>query len=277
MEEEVKDVQGGSPEVNSGAGSAAEVATDESKQSGLSRFKERVRSARPNGAYSDDDDEEYFNQAESWIDELQQDSARYKAFSDKLLRRFEEDPDEAQAILAYTEGTPLVAAIRQYKGDEALTMEEGKEGWDEYQKAGEARKQLLKDQQSLIDELRKNDEESNEVFEEWATEIGLDEEQKEAVRTLIMSDLENMSKGKITKDMYNRYRDAMNHDKDVDGARRQGEIDGKNQSIEARRSRMTGSGLPNGSAGGNAGGGEDRKEVDAREEMAQHFAGFKRR
>ena len=57
--------------------------------------------------------------------------------------------------------------------------------------------------------------------------------------------------------MYGRFLRARDYDKDVEGAREQGRIDGKNEKIDIEKKRMAGSGLPNANAGGNA-----YKEVD---------------
>ena len=51
---------------------------------------------------------------------------------------------------------------------------------------------------------------------------------------------------------------ARNYDADIEGAREQGRIDGRNEKIEVEKKHLAGSGLPNGGAGGNA-----SEEVDA--------------
>lgn len=212
-------------------------------------FYERISALRPDANYTDNEDE-YYNQAGSVLDELEQGNKRYKDFSDKLMRRFQEDPDEAQAILDYVDGMPLIAAIRKNKGDEAMSMKEGDDGWEDFQKAGADRKKRFEEQQALVDEIMKNSKESEEVISKFIDDSGLDDEQKNQIIEQIQKDLEDLSRGRITPDILNRYMLAKNHDADVDGARQQGEVDGRNKAIEAGRKRMQGSGLPNGGAGG---------------------------
>ena len=58
-----------------------------------------------------------------------------------------------------------------------------------------------------------------------------------------------MSRGKFTKEMFDRYLKALNYQNDVEGAHEQGKAEGKNEAIEAEQGRMAGSGLPGMNAG----------------------------
>lgn len=212
---------------------------------------ERIRAKRPDAKY-DDDEDEYFRQAGEIFDELEKESKSYEDLSEKFMRRFQDNPMEAQALLDYMDGMPLVAAIRKNMGDEALTMKEGDEGWDEYQKAGEDRKKRFAEQQALIAELQQNAQLSAKEFDDFVKENGLNEEQANELWALIQQDIDAFSKGKFSKELYDRYRNAQNYQKDVDGAKEQGKAEGRNERIEVEKKRMKGSGLPNGAAGGNA-------------------------
>lgn len=236
---------------------------------------ERIRTSRPDGNY-DDDEEEYFRQASDIIDALEGDSKRYKDLKEQLANRFNENPEEANVLLDYLEGMPLLASIRKNMGDEALSIKEGDDGWDEYQKAGEERQANYKRNLDLAEEVKNNSKLSDEEFTAWAKENNLDEEQQQAVWNLIQGDMQNVIKGKLSKDIFNRYRSALNHDKDVEKAGNDGEVRGRNAAIDAQRKKMSGSGLPNGNAGGNTTKTVDQ-ELDPREEMARQFAMFKRR
>ncbi len=238
---------------------------------------ERIKTSRPEANY-DEDDNEYFRQASLLIDALEGDSKKYKKFVEELTERFNENPEEAQVWLDYVEGSPLVAAIRKNMGDEAMAApKEGDEGWDAYQKAGEERQAMYKRNRDLAEEVKNNSKLSDEEFTAWAKENNLDEEQQRAVWDLIQGDLANIIKGKLSKDIFNRYRSALNHDKDVEKAGNEGEVRGRNAAIEAKREKMKGSGLPNGTASGNDVTKNNEQEIDPREEMARQFAMFRRR
>lgn len=221
------------------------------EESPMDKFRNRIRTARPDANY-DDDDNEYYNQGNDYLDEVEEGAGRYKVLSEKLMRRFEQDPYEAQAIMDYLDGEPLVSAIRKNMGDEALQVQEGDEGWDEYQKAGEDRSAKLKAQKDLIDEINANAQASNEAFEQFVKDNNMSDEEADALWDNIQSHLQDYSKGKLSPEMFGIYRNAMNYDNDVAGAKQQGLVEGRNAKIDATKKRMEGSGLPNGNAGSDA-------------------------
>ena len=234
-------------------------------------FFERIRIKRPEAQY-DESEDEYYNQANSFMDELEKRSMRYDEFRDSLIKRFDENPDEAQVILDYIDGKPLREAVYEYLGD---APEEGSEGYDTYQEAGKRRAEMYKKQNELAQEIRANRENSKTALREFAEENNLTDEQVTSLAKAIYSDLDDITMGRFTKDTYARYLKALNHDSDVEGARRQGEIDGKNAAIEAKHAKMKGSGLPNGASGGNVND-EITGSDDPRQQLANRMAGFRR-
>ena len=253
-----------------GAGGEGAAAQEEHAPKDL--FYERIRMNIPDGKY-DEDEQEYFRRAGELLDKSEAGSKKYEEMTQKLMRRYEEDPEEVAILLDYMDGTPLIDAIVKHKGEEALTMKEGMEGWDSYQNAVKTRKADRENYMKMMDEIDGNMKASQDEFAAWAEEIGLDDVQKEEVWKAMQGDLDNMSRGKFTKDIYNRYRSALNHDRDVDGAYEQGKADGTNQQIEAKRKEMKGSGLPN----GNGGGASKEKEEKPTDPTADWLAGFRHR
>lgn len=205
-------------------------------------FFERIRTNVPDGKF--DDEQEYFRKAMELLDAAEDGNKKYKGMNEKLMRRYQEDPEEVAILMDYMEGMPLIDAIVKHKGEEALTMKEGDEGWDSYQKAVSDRKADRKHQMDLMEEIKGNMGSSMKEFDAWAEENGFDDEQKAKVWELLQGDLDNISKGKFTKEILGRYKDALNYQKDVEGAREQGKAEGKNEAIEAKRKEMKGSGLP---------------------------------
>ena len=166
-----------------------------------------------------------------------------------MMRRYQEDPEEVAILLDYMEGMPLIAAIRKHKGDEALTIKEGDEGWEEYQRVGEERKANRERYEQMMTELETNMPATVDAFTSWAENNQLDDEQKEQIWKTMQDDLDNMSRGKFTKEIFDRYLKALNYQNDVEGAHEQGKAEGKNAAIEAEQKRMGGSGLPGTPAG----------------------------
>lgn len=270
-------------DVKDGAEVAAEVATEEKKEEGAPAAEEkspkeiifeRIRASRPEAKY-DEDENEYFRQIGSVLDDLEGKTATSQKFMDDMAKWFNEEPEEAMAVLdRVKEGVPLIAGLRRYKGDEAFTMQEGDEGWDAWQQAEAGRKADRERIQKYADEIKSNTEASDAAFEEFAKELELDDEQKQKMWDMIHGDLEDLLHGKISKDLLGRYRNALNHDDDVNAAHEQGKVEGRGEKIDAQHKRMQGSGLPGAEAGGDI---EPTPVEDKRSETAKFLSGIKRR
>ena len=235
-------------------------------------FFERVRTNMPEGKY-DEDEEEYFRNAGSLMDKWQKGDEMYRGLSEKLQARFNESPEDAAAILDYLDGKPLIAAIVENMGEDALTMREGMEGWDDFVAARDARKKRFGESEELIKKLQENAALSEKNFEEFAAENNLSDDDKQELLDVLTGDVNATNMGDWGKDLLMRYLHSLRYAKDVEAAREQGRIDGRNERIKAERKDMKGSGLPSTAAGGNA-----QTEVDTPMSDTEKFlAGIKRR
>lgn len=212
---------------------------------------ERIRTSRPDAKY-DEDEEEYSRQAMSMLDEYESKAGQFDQMSEKMSARFNKNPDEAEAFLAFLDGASLPSAIRRYMGDEALTMKEGDEGWEEYQKAGKEREEQFASNRAALNQFMQNAKDSDVTMSDFIAEAGLDEEGAQNFKDLVVSIANDMSAGKITKDTLMLLKRATDYEKDVEGSREQGRVEGRNEKIEVEKKRMKGSGLPNAHASGNA-------------------------
>ena len=220
---------------------------------------ERIRTSRPEANY-DEDEEEYSRQAMAMLDEYEGKAGRYDEMSEKMSARFNKSPEEAEAFLAYLDGAPLTSAIRRYMGDEALSMKEGDEGWEDYQRAGKEREEQFASHRAALDQFMQNAKDSDVTMADFIKEAELDEEGAQNFKDLVVSIANDMSAGKITKDTLMLLNRAMNYEKDVEGSREQGRVEGRDEKIEVEKKRMKGSGLPNTNASGNA-----SEEVDVKQ------------
>lgn len=212
---------------------------------------QRIRTSRPDAKY-DEDEEEYSRQAMLMLDDLEGRAGQYDKMSEKMSARFNKNPEEAEAFLAYLDGESLPSAIRRYMGDEALTVKEGDEGWEAYQKAGKEREERHASNRAALEQFMQNAKDSDVTMADFITEANLDEDGAQKFKDLIVSVANDMSAGKITKETLQLFKRAMDYDTDVTGAREQGRVDGRNEKIEVEKKRMQGSGLPNAHAGGSA-------------------------
>ena len=103
--------------------------------------------------------------------------------------------------------------------------------------------------EQMMSEVEANLPATADLFTSWSENNKLDDEQKNVIWQMMQADLDNMSRGKFTEEMFERYLKAMNYQSDVEGAHEQGKAEGKNEAIEAEQKRMKGSGLPGMNAG----------------------------
>lgn len=260
--------------VNTGSVEEGQVQKPAAERKPRELLYERIRTSRPDANY-DEDEEEYSRQVMSMLDELEGKAGQFDQMSEKMSARFNKNPEEAEAFLAYLDGASLPSAIRRHMGDEALTMKEGDEGWEEYQKAGKEREEQFASNRAALDQFMQNAKDSDVTMSDFIAEAGLDEEGAQNFKDLVVSIANDMSAGKITKDTLMLLNRAMNYEKDVEGSREQGRVEGRNEKIEVEKKRMKGSGLPNAHASGNA-----SEEVDVKQpksETANWLGGIPRR
>lgn len=250
----------------------AEAAPAERKPREL--LYERIRTSRPDANY-DEDEEEYARQAMGMLDELSKKSSDYDKMSEKLISRFNQNPDEAEAWLAYLDGASLPSAIRRYMGDEALSVKEGDDGWEEYVQAGKDREAQHAKNREALDTYMKNAKESDDAMTEFLKEEEFDEEGAQGFKDLVVSILNDVSAGKVSKDTLKLLKRAVDYDKDLNGALEQGRVDGRNEKIEAEKKRMKGSGLPDVNAGGSAS--EEVEKPKSGNATSDWLAGVRRR
>jgi hypothetical protein len=211
----------------------------------------------------------------SWLDELEKKSGDYDNMSKKLISRFNQNPEEAQAWLDYLDGAALPTAIRRHMGDEALNMKEGDDGWDEYVKAGKDREEQHAKNREALELYMQNAKDSDAAMTEFIAETGLDEAGAQGFKDVVLSIINDMSAGKVSKDTLKLLKRAVDYDKDLEGAREQGRVDGRNEKIEVEKKRMQGSGLPNAHASGSAS--EEVEKPKTGNATSDWLAGVKRR
>lgn len=212
---------------------------------------ERIRTIRPDANLEEGEDA-FANHILSILDEYGGKASAHDDMTQKLMTQFNRDPEEAEAFLEYLDGVPFAVAMRRHKGDEIFSVKEGDEGWEEYVNAGKEREAQHAKNREALETFMQNAKDSESAMEEFLAEAGLDEEGTKGFTDLVTSIINDMSAGKVSKDTLALLKRAVDYDKDVEGAREQGRVDGRNEKIEVEKKRMKGSGLPNTSVGGNA-------------------------
>lgn len=178
-------------------------------------------------------DEDYESALASHLEDSDRRLAGYAQTDDQIARILDMNPDFALVLQDMGRGVPFRVALRRYVDD--LTPAEGDDDYSEYIKAAEeyqARKKVLDER---IATRTTNLEQSDKTFAEFIDSQGWDEQKKEGFISFITTMMETLETGVVSTEVLQMLKDAYTHDDDVAEALEEGQIEGRNQKITARR------------------------------------------
>ena len=172
------------------------------------------------------------------ISEMLDDYAtKQKAYDEnnaRLVTLLRTDPDAAEFVQRWVEtGDPRTALVEIF-GDDLGMSEEGRKGFKDQLDSWRKRR----DESEAADLAASSNyhDKSLPALDAWGDKKGLSLEQKRDVMVrLIDLAARGAFDGIYTEDDFNMVWNAMNHDNDVASARAQGEVEGRNARIAARR------------------------------------------
>lgn len=213
-------------------------------------FRERYSQSYPD--LDLDDEEALYGQLN---DDYDANEAKLKTYEDdrkKLSDLFQTNPQSAIFLSDWANGSnPVIAMVRAY-GEDFVDYLNDPENAEEIAKA---QKEYLEKQakSKKFDELyAKNIQESMNVLSEMQNKNGLSDEETNAVFENILAVEDDLKVGKITPEIFDMFMKAEKYDTDVDEARTEGEIAGKNAKIDkVLKLKSRGDGTPSLQGGNN--------------------------
>lgn len=205
-------------------------------------YVERLKTKYPDRQY--DDDEALFGQAGDDYDEYENQLNGYKEREDKISDMFSKNPRSAQFFVDMAnDRDPWIAVVERLGSDGVLELINDPEKKAAYEEANKAYIERLAKEKELEAEYNKNIVESQKLREQLDTQYG------EAIVDEALSVLDQICKdaimGKITPETFDMALKVVRHDADVDNARSEGEIAGRNAKIEeTMRKPSEGDGMP---------------------------------
>lgn len=185
------------------------------------------------------DDAELENGVADWLEKADKSLADYRT-ADEKIRSIAEKYPEIMAIaddLAKNPEMPLGVAIRRNIDEDELEVGEEDPGYDQLRKTREERAERRKAKESYEQELDKNLEASREVVQQYLTDNEMSEEEAAALGKYVDGIMDDYLNGRVTAEVLNMFRNAMNYPKDVADAREVGRVEGMNAKIDAERQR----------------------------------------
>lgn len=237
------------------------MAETQEQKSRRDQYLERLKARYPEKDYADD--EAIFGQANDDYDEYERQLADYKGREDKLQEMFAKDPKNAQFIADMASGKdPWLAVIERMGIDGVTDLLNNPEKKEEYAEANKTYIEKLAKEKELEAEHDANLEVSLQMIDEEKAKRGLSDEAIDAAWNLILQIAHEAIMGKITPETLDMALKATNHDADVENARTEGQIAGKNEKVEETlRKPKSGDGVP--AMGGSNAGSSMKREANS--------------
>lgn len=219
---------------------AADIATP----SGREKVVERLRTYNPEGVY--EDDEAIYGGIGSMLEENETKMNEMNGKMNELAEVFKRSPQTASFFIDMMEGKGLYESLGRNFGQDMLSAMEGDE---------EARAEFdkgLAEWQAAADEREKrnstfksNSDKSMSDYEAWLADEGYSAEDRAELEADIMNISNAMGEGNFM-DFVKALSRSRRYDRDVENARSEGEVRGRNARIaEERTLPKEGDGLPN--------------------------------
>lgn len=215
-------------------------------------FGERLKKKYPDREYADD--EALFGQINDDYDEYDNQLGQYKERENRLTDLFSKDPRSAQFITDMAKGNdPWLSLIERIGIDGVTDLMNDPSKQEAYAEANKKFVERLAKEKSLEDEYQTNIAESMKLLENVQQERGISDDTLDAAMDLIMRITHEAILGKFTSETIDMALKAINHEADMNNARTEGTVAGRNAKIEEKlRKPTTGDGQPNLAGSNNA-------------------------
>lgn len=187
------------------------------------------------GQDGQDPDEQLAGSVVEMLDEYDAKQKEMDENNGKLVNLFMNDPRSHEFVNKWVQsGDPLTALVEVFGDDfsEAMSSEEGRARFVESHNKWLERKSADDDAQK---QREANWQKSLDDLEQWGNSKGLDEQKKVDIILRLHQVGVNAIENIYTPEDYEMAFNAMNYTEDVKNARREGEVQGRNAQIEAKR------------------------------------------
>jgi len=211
-------------------------------------FGERLKTKYPDREFADD--EELFGQIDEDYNDYDNQIGEYKDRESKLVDLFSKDPRSAQFLTDMAKGNdPWISVIERLGIDGVTDLLNDPDKQEEYAEANKKWAERLAKEKELEELAQQNFAESMERL----SQRNLDDETIDAAMNLIRDIVDDAVVGKYSDETIDMALKALNHDSDVQNARTEGQVAGRNQKIEEQlRKPKSGDGQPNLAGSNNA-------------------------
>lgn len=206
-----------------------EKATNEQVKSKRELALERMRGKYPDKDF--DDEDVFYGQINDDYDDYDKQISGYKDREKAFSDMFTSDPRSAAFLTNWRNGgDPMVELVRQF-GTDIKDAIDDPERQEAIAAANKEYLERVSKEKGYEDEYKKNLEESLKTLEKYQQEQGMSDEQLDGLMEQVLQVARDAVVGKFTPETLEMVRKSMSHDADVDMAREEGNIKGRNSKI----------------------------------------------
>lgn len=204
----------------------------------------RMRTKYPEKKF--EDEEELFGQIDDDLAAGEEEIGKYKEREQILTDGFSRDPRAANFFVRILKGeNPWSALVEMVGVDGVAELLNDPAKQEEFAEANRKYVERIAKEKSLGEEYEANFASSMKLLEQMQAERGLSDEQIDGAMDFIMKMVNEAIMGKFTPETIDMALKAINHDAEVEAARAEGEVAGKNAKIDEKlRKTKAGDGLP---------------------------------
>ena len=172
---------------------------------------------------------------------------RTKEANQTLVNIFNNNQELVALIRMLNSGASFVEALPHVIDVDALLPKEGDPDWEAWQSAKEEGEKSRAQRESEQKKIAENLEMSMAEMDKFAKENDMSPEEAGEFLTAIDKIIENVAQGNVTRDILDKFKKGLFHDKIVQEESEKAEIRGRNEAIEekiTKESKDKGDGLP---------------------------------
>ncbi len=198
------------------------------RQQALERLKKRY----PDDSF--DNDEAIYGRMMDDYDNGEKELNEYKGREKALSDLFTSDPRSAQFLTEWRNGkNPAIALVEMFGDDFVEELKDPKKQ-EELANASKAFAERVAKEKEYDEIYAKNIEESREMLEQLQKDEGIDDDDINRAMEFLAGITTDGILGKVSKESVLMALNALDHDNDVDIARQEGVVQGKNTRINER-------------------------------------------
>lgn len=191
-----------------------------------------------------EDEDEIYGMAMSGYDTEREANKKYAADNKSVFDKISENPDVSNFIGAVIKGENIGTAM-SYLAD-LFPLEEGTPEFDAYVQGVEQRQKSKADNEKALSEFEANMEVTRQNLQAFVDSKGMSEEDAASFVEDLIDFERKLISGSLTTEDFEKYYKALSYDTDMEIGREAGEIEGKNEAIKTKRSKLSkGDALPN--------------------------------